>query len=180
MSDLPAWTTHLAVFVLGVATWLPFTLWEGRRVTHPEEPPVNDPETAPPAPTRRSRTSRLAIIILVASALLIGFGVQQGIYQHEQNEQAKCIAAYNATVETVRDRRIDAQDRLDQAQEAKDNANDNVLLTVLALRRQPPEAVIGDLDRVLTEFAAARAKRDRIRNATETVVAENPYPTLAC
>lgn len=182
--DLPLWTTHLIAFTVGIATWLPFTLWEGRRVTdHHQEDHVD-----PVPPSRRTRTSRLAVILVVTGLLMVGFGVQQGVYQHRSNErdkaddaQRKCIATYNAQVEQVRDDRVAANERLADARAAKDNAGDAVLLVVLDLTNTPQaERDAGELTRALVRFARKKNRLAEVQAATDTTLSRNPYPTLDC
>lgn len=177
MMDLPNWTIHVITFALGIATWLPFTLWEGRRVTRRAEESPMDLTTQ----DRRRRTPRLVVIILVSSALIMGFGVQQGIYQKRAQDQARCIARYNADVETVRDDRLAANEKLADAQTAKDDASDQVLLTVLQLVRTPlADRNPDDLTTALIAFARKKARLATVQQATSTTLDRHPYPTLDC
>lgn len=177
----PLWTTHLIAFAVGVATWLPFTLWEGRRVT--EEQVMSDESTTT---HRRRRVPRLALIIIVSSAFIVGFGIQQARYQHERDQRDKCIARYNTDTEKVRDGRIAVNETLADAQTAKSNAGDDVLLTTLDLIRQPrtdqpgQQELVSQLTHDLIRFARKKHRLDVTQQETETALAEQPYPTLDC
>jgi alpha-N-acetylglucosamine transferase len=185
MGGLPLWTTHLLAFAVGVATWLPFTLWEGRRVTCPP-----DKESRVPTPEKRRLRLTLIVCILICSLLLVGFGVQQGIYQHRQEQQHKrdrqrdlCVEAYNREVDRVRTVRIGATDRLGKAQKAKDAASDDVLLTTLDLLVHPPpkpNAGRNDLTHALIVFSRKKAKLDKVDAATSKTERQNQFPDLNC
>jgi uncharacterized protein HemX len=197
--------THLAAFLVGVATWLPATLWEGNRVTSgppdTQEHPVDATNAAetpvqptPGPPTHRQRrVPLLAAIALIVGAVLIGFGVQQGIYQHQQRVQhrhdvarTKCVATYNADVEQVRDDRLTINQTLADAQTAKDNAGDQVLLDALAYVQSPPgnaderATLAAELTRDLVVFARRKHHLDATMASTSTELKKTPYPTLDC
>lgn len=181
--DLPSWTTHLLVFGVGVATWLPFTLWEGRRVTNQQEHAMSDESTPT---THRRRVPRLALLIIVSSLFIVGFGVQQYRYQDERDKRDDCIATYNTKTEEVRDDRIVVNKTLADAMTAKDNAGDAVLLTTLDLIRQPrtdrpgQDELVSQLTHDLIRFARKKHKLDVTQLETATALAAKPYPSLDC
>lgn len=169
--------THVVVFALGVGTWLPFTLWEGRqvldRLDHPEE------HVRPPRPPRR-RLPILITVLLVAAALMVGFGVQQARYQADASERQECYETWGRGVIDTLETRLAVTSRVERAEEARADALDNIILTVTALRARPPEAVERDLDTTLSRFAAAKARLERVTEQAARTRSNNPYPQLRC
>lgn len=142
--------------------------------------------TPTPDPPPRGRRLWRAGVTIAVSAILVTFGVQQAIYQHSASVRDSCVDDYNQEVDRVRDARVSAGADLDTAQQAKEDAGDNVLLGILDLLQAPrddPEAgqqQVANLTHSLITFVRKRDRRNEVRTETDTTVDQNPYPTLDC
>ena len=187
--------SHVGVFLLGVATGLPFTLWEGNRVTHPpkEHPVDTTPHAAPAIKTtpgdvtpgpRRPRGPVLVIVLLIVSALMVGFGVQQAIYQHRASQRDACYETWGRRLISTVNTRTESNVRIGKAQKGRDDALDNIILVVIALRSQNPPLSKAEQDKrfgdVLAQFASAKSRLDRVQREGGATRANHPYPRLHC
>lgn len=176
----PAALTHLLVFTLGVATWLPFTLWEGRRVTRRPDERTQPVPHNPLSDYVRRRPPVLVTVLLVAAALMIGFGVQQMRYQDDAKKRDACYQSWGDDMIDTLTTRVASNGRVDEADKDRQEALDNIVLVIIQLRAQPPQARDSDLDVVLARFAAARARLQNAEDRAERTRRANPYPLLRC
>lgn len=69
---------------------------------------------------------------------------------------------------------------LERAEKRRNDALDQIILTVIAFREIPPQADDEDFDRVLTEYAAAIRNLNKVSREVDVTRASNPYPALEC
>lgn len=69
---------------------------------------------------------------------------------------------------------------LEKAEARRDDALDEIILTVIAAREIPPTADTEDFDRVLEEYATAIRQLEKIRRDVDVTRALNEYPDLDC
>jgi hypothetical protein len=153
---------------------------------------------------RRLR-STVALVIIVASLVVIGIGFQAELAakdnarrdhaiaadtrqrahalaaQHQKDTAyANCLNNFAAdlasTLVTIRK----ANARLATAQDEKDAALDDVLLAVAGARHDPPTATSQDFGAALDRFVKTKDHVDRVKAATNETKAENPYPEAKC
>jgi hypothetical protein len=183
--DLPSpasLATHMLAFGLGVITFWLFTRWEARRVTTSSAPPP------------RKSIPLLAVISITIAAVMIGFGIQQGLYQRQATGRDECYQAWGEKVISNLETRVastgeveQAQKELDRRRDMRSNAFAHVVEIVVLLRVFPPQADEDDLDQALSEVARTDRLVDRqnkrvarIESERDTTRAENPYPNLEC
>lgn len=188
--------THLVVFALGVCTWLPFTLWEGRRLTDRGEP-VRRTHHEPRSLDSKNR-SRVITVVIIVSALMIGLGIQQIMFQRDRDARDACSQRWGNDVIDTLETRVSSNDKVakatqsrDEASTERDNAVDSVLLLVRALQRADPppsEDIQRDrFERALQRFFIAKGKLVKAQDHLDDVIAAaektkdaNPYPVLNC
>lgn len=180
--------SHLACFVGGAVMWNWIAKREGRALTgdEPEEPHHKNPGD--------NNLPRSAVYLLIAAVFLITIGVQQFMYQRQQDEadeglarQAvvqkdlnECVAVWGDEVIAVLTARTEATSKLEAARLRRDDAVDTVLATVIALRAIPPEATDADFGRVLRDFSIAKNHLLRQQEKVDATREENPFPELNC
>ena len=177
--------THCAAAAFGAAMWNFIVIWEGRRL-------MREDETAnggAPQPTVRAkqkprwihrRPPYAVVALLIAASVLIGLAIQQTLYQRSANEQEACYNSWGEELSTTITTRTDANIRLQRASRRREEAVDNIILIVIALRRTPPEAADRDLTRVLAQFAQAKQQLDKAQRSAVRAQTNNPYPLLDC
>lgn len=145
------------------------------------------------------RGTHIATLAVVASVLLLIIGGQAYLYQRDQSADdqrvSDAVAELKRTTDCVRSwgedfaettsTRVGETDApgavdLERAQERRDDALDEIILTVIAFREIPPSADDADFDRALREYAAAIRNRDRVQSEVETTRDLNEYPRLEC
>lgn len=138
----------------------------------------------PNAPRRGPTPGALALIILVASATMVGFGFQQGAFQGQVNDRDACYQQWGEDMTATFVTRSDATSRLDRAREDRDDALDTVALLILTLDQQEPPPTDAEANaqfrRVLLAFADAKTKLDKVSEAVKTTRRTSPYPVLDC
>lgn len=157
--------------------------------------------TAPPI---RVRDVFLTVLV-VASLLLIGLGLQQRHYQAQADAQRRQFAAEVTArdacvnqwgtdlVHSVRHRSkagqaaLDATARLNYARAVRDDAVGNVLLVIVGLREHPPVGAASDFDKALARFAASAGRLTTVQaqvtkagRHVHHIRARNPIPSLHC
>jgi hypothetical protein len=167
--------SHLVAFGLGVATWLPFTIWEGGRVTAPEPTPAHGP--------RRGLPSK-ALLLLIAAALVIAIGVQQSLYQRDASRRDACYESWGQDLYASITQRTKANVALEGAREDRDDAVDNIVLLFIAFEREVPRPTQAEQRRrfreVLGSFAEAKSRLESAQRRAEGTRARNPYVNLNC
>lgn len=190
--DLGIGIGHIAAFVLGVATWLPFTLWEGRKMNQLDDlqdSRFDPPET--PRPRLWQRPVTLPIVAVLVGCFFVGLGVQQLTYQHGQEqdearsaEQLACVRQWGKDFRAVTRTRVAANVRVEEVRRAKDDALDNVVLFIISTRAAdpppPPKVAERGFTRVLQRFAVAKSDLTRAEQRVQTTRNRNPYPHLRC
>lgn len=192
MFGFSQFATHLLVFALGVCTWLPFTIWEGKRLTRGEN--VEHHHTAKHSQTWRNGVTAA----LILSVLFVALGVQQIMYQRDADDRDTCAETWSTEVITVLETRVTANDEVaaatrkrDRAERSRDNSVDSVLLLVRALQRQDPPPAPEEQQRrfevALQRFFEARelltarqAVLDEAQTKAEATKKNNPYPDYDC
>lgn len=144
------------------------------------DPNAPDPVKAGDARFHGPTRTILILIIILACGTLVGFGVQQAAYQHQQRSRAACTERWGQSVVDTIAVRSDATSAVDQAQAQKDDALDGIIGVVIGLRKIPPASTPRDLDDALARFAEAKASLGRVKAAASQTRAENPYPRLDC
>lgn len=188
-----SWELQIILTVLAVALGYITGWWFGRRacVDLIEHVELDDNHVEEPMPwrTKAGRRMLAAVGAFAVGAVLIGFGAQQALYQHDQRAErdrdralTECLKSWGDEVVATLQTRTGATAELDPAVDRRDDAVDDVLAVVALIRRNPPEATEDQLDRRLERFT--RAKRD-LREAklvVERARAANPYvpPRLTC
>jgi hypothetical protein len=165
--------------------------------------PVHDHHAA--VETTRDRKgregSRVGIILITASLFVIVLGVQAWMERRDQaaddareDRQVACFELWGQRmVDTIQARTGDdpvgaakgeeetfGSIQLEKAQQRRDRALDQIILTVIAFREIQPQADDEDFDRVLREYAAAIRNLDRVASEVDVTRASNPYPELHC
>lgn len=137
-----------------------------------------------PKPRRGPTPGALALIILVASATLVGFGFQQGGFQKTVTDRDTCYQKWGQDMVDTIGTRTDATGRLDKARARRDVAVDNIILAIIVARTERPPISDREADRrwgaVLSGFATAKARLDRVQANTSVTRNQNPYPVLDC
>lgn len=145
------------------------------------------PETHP----RRGPTpGALVLILLLAAAMLVGFGIQQSLYQRERNAndarldaRDECVETWGRGVIRTLRGRVKANDVLAAAQKRTDNRLYDIVGFIIN-QRANPSPTITEQDRtftqVLTRFAVAKADLDTITQQVEDARRANPYRRLDC
>lgn len=180
MNTLLLVLSHLACFVGGAVMWNLITKREVRAVTGEEEP-------LHPKNKHPFRGPRRGVVLLIVSVFFVTLGVQQLLFQDQKNkeqerqrQQNACIEKWGEeTTETIT-LRSDATKELRKAEKRRDDKVDRILLLVIALRAEPPEATNDDFNNALLEFATAKANLDAVRKSVRSTTNENPYPLLVC
>lgn len=160
-------------------------------------------EPVMPWRTRQGRRLLYAVATLVISIVLIGFAIQQSLYQRSlderdanQNAYVDCLQRWADDITDTLQTRTSASTALDRIERRMERAERHeqdviadVILIVGRLRQVPPEATIRQLDRVLNGFPAlaervrvARADVREARSDARETRQQNPYtpPRLAC
>lgn len=180
-------------FLCGLAT----ALWFGPAVLRPGDydEPVEahmDDETPAPRPRgpRGPTPGALVLILLVAAGVIVTFGVQQSIYQEGQKRDAERIADVTACTQewgrdviTTLEGRTKITKVLEAAVERRNDAVDNVILSVLGLRNSPnltDEQRSERFGDALLAFADAKTELDTIRDDVRKARNRTPYPQLEC
>jgi hypothetical protein len=176
--------SHLGVFLLGVLTWLPFTLWEGKQIKSKELGETMPESKAAKKPQSFSRNQSLAALVVIVSLLLLGLGVQQTLFQKASEERATCYAKWGEEVTQTLDARSFAGTKLQNKERTRDDAVDDVLLVALgAFKDQPP---LSDEERrrrfgeALTDFGIAKKELAAEYKSADMTKRENTYPALDC
>lgn len=131
-----------------------------------------------PQPTWRATFIAGAFFISLA---LVGFGVQQGLYQSQQRDYDQCVSNWgNTVVETLDQRVRKTRTTIESAQrDVYQKAAD--LLDVLAqITTRPPEAGQRDLLRARIAYAEAGARYAEAERQLSEFRTANPYPALDC
>lgn len=185
-------TTAIAGIVSG---WV-LARWQCRRLLNSLTEVYVDPNSTARDDARFRGPTRgaLILIILLAASLLVGFGIQQSIFQRQARDRSACMEAWGDRVITTLAARSEAGRDVDQASaaadkagQARDDAVASVLDIVIGLRAHPPIATTADFDRALATFTtaqsdldAARRKQESTRKAQEQTRTDNAYPRLDC
>ena len=139
------------------------------------------------------RTPWAAILILIASAMVISIGIMSYIGHREDEKddaQDRAVdAAYDQCitdwgddlVAAVKDNR-EARKELDTAEERRADATAAVLRTVLLARADPPRATEKEFSQMLREAVSAdgAVADSRARLAATQIESDYVAPTLAC
>lgn len=93
---------------------------------------------------------------------------------------AECMSAWGEDlVSTVRTR-YSATKAENKAKAQRDKAMDDIVLTVVAARRVPPEATSADFTRVLAQYVKALRNKARVEAEANATRERNPYPKPQC
>jgi hypothetical protein len=139
--------------------------------------------------SNRRRPNWLGVVILVASALVIGIGVQAYLNQRAGDAQdsadrryADCLTGFAADLVTTIQDRAEANKKVATAERARDDAVDQVLDVVDRGRQVPPKATEKDFDKALQQAVLARRHLDRVQAHADRVLAKNQYvlPQAVC
>jgi hypothetical protein len=178
--------SHAGAFLLGGVTWWGITRWEGRRLLDKENTVETDDQDRP-HPARRlwdaawgPTPGAVALVCLLAAAVLIGFGVQQGAYQKQARDRDECYETWGRDVTDALDKRVAANSALTKAQQDRDDAVAEILRVVIGLRAKPPETTEAALDEALGAARDADDRVDRLTVRAEETRKQNPYPVLSC
>lgn len=135
------------------------------------------------------RPNWVGVVILVASAMVIGIGIQAYLNQRSGDAQDKadrrysdCLTGFAADlVKTIQDR-SEANKKVATAERARDDAVDQVLDVVDRGRQHPPRATEKDFDRALQRAVEARRHLHRVQARADRVLAKNQYvlPQAVC
>lgn len=140
------------------------------------------------------RGVRLAIVILIASAIVIAMGWQQHLSNKNsiealrtaqstiarQDAQLVCVKAWAHEFTATTRTRVDARGALDRATKARNDALDDVLLVVIGVRQDPPTANNHDFDKALHHYQIKLDHLHRVEARVTAVGNRNPYPQLRC
>lgn len=175
--------THLGVFLLGVVTWLPFTLWEGRQIKHRGEPVAQHPSKRA-EPRSFSRPQIVASLVFIISLLVMGMGFQQMSFQNKASSQAACYQKWGRDVVESLQARSKSTTRLANAQRKRDNSVDNVLLVALSATQADPPLPDSkqreEFVKALTRFGQAKRNLVHVAARNEQIKRQNTYPQLNC
>lgn len=165
------------------------------------------PNMTIPDPDRRTQTRRrsdrrsmslVLVVVLVASMLVILIGVfatidnaRRDVQDRRDADQARELAAVQRCVNDFTTRlaatyttRAAASNRLENAQAAKDSAQDEVFRVVFAARSVPPTATEKDFDaalaRVVRTARHLRGVKDDVARVRATHPLPNPGKVKAC
>lgn len=172
--------THIVAAGLGylMCHWL--TMRAGEALTRESESPVD-------VPVKRERgrwvtwsVPPVVILILVAAFVLIGIGVQSYLSQRADNAHDECVANWgDDLIETV-GTRGKATERLEQAQNARDDALDSLLVAAIGIQDVPEkkkEAALADL---VTGYVESVDRLHAVQKTTTKTRNKNPFPQLDC
>lgn len=176
--------THLAVGLLGVWSGKAVTRYAApyldRHLSRNQEPTMDDTEAPRPRTPRGPTAGAVILVILLAAAVLVGFGIQQSAFQRAASDRDSCYEEWGRDLATVNTASRGATVALDRARERRDNAVDSIVLVFIGLRAHPPKAHLRDLNAVLVEFAAAKANLDKVTERVKQTRVENQPPRLHC
>lgn len=171
--------THLAAFGLGLGT-----MWA---VVRRKGPDLADPthhhhasERGPMLKNRPSWPTTAGVIVLVVGLIVVGFGVQQAKFQADQDAFRECVSGWAEDTTDTLETRTQVTGRLGDAQSAREDAVDNIILVVIGLQATPPTATTREFATVLQAFAAARSRLNDAERRAAMTRADNPYPALRC
>lgn len=192
--------TSLLLFAGGGGTGWVLARWECRRLAaHPPEVYLKRDQPLIPrgGPTRGA----VALILVVAAVLLVAIGLQQAAFQRSQDRELEEQKARTACTQRWGQQVIDALDTrtranvdvtaadkaVTAASARRDEAIDEIIGSVIALRAVPPTATTRDLDVALGHFASARvdlltarSKAAAAQDGADRTRQQNPYPRLDC
>ena len=138
---------------------------------------------------RENRHVTLSLIIIVASLLVVGIGVQALLAQQDNADRdrrdrayADCLTDFASNLVDTIERRTEAGIRLDEAEEMKSRALDRLLRITELARRTPPEATSAAFDRALDARVAAQQHYLAVKREVDAVRDSNEYvsPEAAC
>lgn len=182
MSEFFVVLSHITAFVLGALTTWGFLHVRRIRqaITHEEEEPMKDPQPVRVVTRRGPTPGALILVILLAAAMLIGFGIQQSFYQAEADKRDACYEQWGKDVISSLESRTVATKRYERVTTRKENALDTIILVVIGIRKVPPEATERDFAEALTRFANLKTRQEAAKANLNKTRAENPYPTINC
>lgn len=125
---------------------------------------------------KRRRSDRFVIMLLVAAMLVLAIGVQAWLDQRQRDQQLECFNDYATRLADSLAARTVALEEVERADEAHDEALDDVLRITYRARLVPPKATERDFDRALRRFVRTDQRLDTIEAKLERVRDANPYP----
>lgn len=150
---------------------------------------VQDAEPLALSHTRPSRSFWFGTIILVASMLVVGIGIQAKLAADDNRQRdqadrryANCLTNFADTLVDSLQKSRAASKRLEKARAEKDDALDQIVLVVIGARSTPPTATEEDFTRSLTAFAEAKAHLAKVQAQVQNQRQANPYvpPKAVC
>lgn len=199
--------SHMFAFGLGaLSLWLLVRRGE-EIIDHQDHPEREDDqmeqleseEKPTPAPGTKHLTW-FGVVILVGSLLIVGFGIQQALYQNDRDDRDVCLNTWGQEFTEVFQERAkataalqEAEQPLRQAENRRNNAVDDVLLVVkesMETDREDPEQQAINQARftnALRRFTVAKAELVEAQAAYKVAQDEvtktrdeNPVPMLNC
>lgn len=175
MSDLALILSHVASFCAGALMWGIITVREAPSLTYTEAPNMS--------PTARARRNLAIIIILITACMvLVGFGVQQSLYQRDVERRGECLDAWGEEFSAAIEKRSSVSVRVEKAEQARARAIDAIVLTLIAVRSDDVgrKRAEREISRVLLDFAKTKNRVDRVRDRANRTRQVTEYPELDC
>lgn len=168
----------------------------------------NSAETPAEGKARRNLrdNGRLSVILILAGLFVIVIGAQAYVDGRDNRADQRridaavsrledttvelentitCVRAWGEEFATVTTNRVGAGEPkgtvdLENAVKRRDQALDQIILTVVAFRQIPPTADDDDFDRVLREYVASIRHLESVRTDVGVTRELNQYPKLDC
>lgn len=132
----------------------------------------------------RRRPSFIVTVLLIAAALMVGFGIQQVRYQGQASDRDACYEAWGQELYTAITSRTRASLRVEEARSDRDDAIDNILLLFIAFNDEKPPPTEREQERrfreALAQFAQAKTRLDTALTRVGNTRDRFPYPDLNC
>lgn len=178
--DLIDAVTKLAIFILGFLSGKAFTMWEANRAAEAQLAAGRDAE-----PVKLRGFPVVVTVLIAAFLMLAGFGIQQTRYQANADDYDACVRTWGEDLVDSVSARSKVASKVTDAETARDNAVDNVILVVSRFSGKgatPAEEEQGrrEFRAALADFTAAKAMLTDVKNEQENTKASNPYPKLSC
>lgn len=172
--------THLGAAGLGylMCHWL--TMRAGEVFIHESERPVEVPVKHEHGRWTTRSVPSVVILVLVAALVLIGIGVQSYLSQQAGDARDRCVSNWgDDLIETVGTRGR-AAERLEMAQNNRDDALDSLLVAAIGIQNVPEKKKQKALADLVTGYVESVDHLHAVQKTTTKTRERNPFPKLAC